>query len=1852
MERMERYSMSPDEESTQMWNLNKRLEAYLSRVKALEEENELLRAEIHGLKSNKSEKCWKKKYEEELNHLRDVVEGSCRERTQAEIARDLIREEIEYVKSRCLEERQAQEDAKKELSESKKVLEEERRAQIWLKENIIQLHGELEDMLKVHEEEKASMEQDIASFSQRLENIKVAPIVFQPVDMEDYAKKLSEIWHGAVETYKSEVSLLEVTLSEANENLRKVVEENKQNRLTLQNLDKELLSLKMRKEMLEEHLSNQWQDQQEEEGKVQLEIDVLDKEKQDLRAQIAQVLEDRQQLMHLKMSLSLEVATYRSLLEAESTRFYTPVTDYKMSSTLNDSRLEKSNDRKRMTADSRKLASREHRLGSSQMQNGEKNGLLRSTPKSFVNVKRSTFQKTKSPVTKEFQKVSSVLQSQGVKYTRAPYVKADKPLSMVENNLEKIPQSGEVFRKTKIETISNSFYHGSSKTIGEQTVRNDITNLSVLNQNTNPPEYKGSSKKDNLDNMESDSLGKQEVLVGQSNSDVLEFTLEKVADHDREFTLSPDLVLEGEQMSRKEGSKEHQEKHIDLHVQHAELLDEKIRNFGYSAESCENADIENMAEEKEVISDAASCQKVYFEKQDTVDSLQYKRVERTDKENAQEVTQDVDFPELSAMDKEVDLLSSSEIVETDLQQEIVSLQTTAYDKNGSEMSVTENDGVSEIISKSMRGSLGNEFQTFSEAGVELTSHQEGDSKGPLSVEGEQGVYQVSVLKQDTDQYSDDEEESLQSNQEEQNSFELSDDEQDSNKLTNAEQDSQLSEAEGKKSLNVSDTEEESPQFKDAEQASQQTSDSEGCNQPLCEAASNSHQWSNSGQYMQHIEDIEQEYIHSSETEVNTNVQNKSDKDYSSYSSGHIEISQVEHSKAISTPETLNMSEDHEENELLLVHSDKRESDPVPNEQDIDLSKSRIQEQNEDITSETGENQNSVMEGQNTNDNKEDQIDNKLDTNEVQESVSASEVALEKSILLTSDNALRGELEWQEHENVEISEEETEANENKVLEEDICRYENINVQQHGTDNVNVEETIPEREYVKENAVEQEQERIDIKDTEATSKEVVNEDLCHGSLLSDNESGKMDIMIDVLCESEMVDSGTGNEESVQELVSSSDSANDSEHNLEKENEGELIKPQHDVPLAAEPTNADPSDYECAHILEEHKEEGSCTVLQLDSEICSEISPKNLTETLYVQHPGDVAVPGEFVEEQKKSEDITVTPTVSKMENENSESEESVDSQEEISLHSQKSEEFEISKDYQLDQTLPDTTPLPDLEDEVEDLPEEQAQSIAELTDIGNDTEEYQYKEQPGETLIPLDEFPDSPKEKMDEKEFRELMTKTEEYIEEELVTVLPTDTISPIEDTTTAVLNQELCYLGDNEVSDDSKETAGILEEDQSDDHVGFAVTQNLASEMPKNEVIIQEQVEEHIGSDEDTDKAIEDSEESEKDSYQRKSDEEGLEFTDEPNKNMLTAVMHESLPDLKSHEDTNSLDLHYATDAESEAQNTFPVDNISTQGDSQVGLKQSENTVISDSEGSASSDEDSPNASNISHVSELEGSTTSTNKESDLNVKVTTSIEVHEKIALEKVVDKETLEDEKVLNIESLSVPSVSDQEIEVDDDSSDDLVNTLEPGLFQEQELIEHKSMLEFTSQNYSNKEKMNGLHEHTNGQDRLDFTKDMLNGHSNREHSEIVLSEQKSFDKLEGGVVETHTQEFPDEPILTFSTSAEENKGLFQSRLKTSESKDGSGIDEVHLLASDYKNTINIPECPESIEESESRCTKLLQNPYLKDNDFDVQTQMIATKSSLADEEMMEGNETYEEFSDIKFQRGNEDSWSSPDDD
>nr|XP_005898832.1 PREDICTED: nestin [Bos mutus] len=210
------------EESFQMWELNRRLEAYLARVKALEEQNELLSAELGGLRAQAGDTSWRARADDELAALRALVDQRWREKHAAEVARDNLAEEVEGVASRC-------------------------------------------------------------------QQLRLGP---------------GRGGGGGGQ------------------------------------LQAERSGLQERRAALEQRLEGRWQERLRTTEQFQLAVEALEQEKQGLQSQIAQVLEGRQQLAHLKMSLSLEVATYRTLLEAENSRLQTPASGSKASLSFLDPKLE------------------------------------------------------------------------------------------------------------------------------------------------------------------------------------------------------------------------------------------------------------------------------------------------------------------------------------------------------------------------------------------------------------------------------------------------------------------------------------------------------------------------------------------------------------------------------------------------------------------------------------------------------------------------------------------------------------------------------------------------------------------------------------------------------------------------------------------------------------------------------------------------------------------------------------------------------------------------------------------------------------------------------------------------------------------------------------------------------------------------------------------------------------------------------------------------------------------------------------------------------------------------------------------------------------------------------------------------------------------------------------------------------------------------------------------------------------------------------------------------------------------------------------------------------------------------
>ncbi|KAL2771519.1 nestin [Daubentonia madagascariensis] len=326
------------EESFQMWELNRRLEAYLARVKALEEQNELLSAELRGHRAQSGDTSWRARADDELAALRALVDQRWREKHAAEVARDNLAEELEGVAGRCQQLRLARERTAEEAASNRRAVEAEKCAQAWLSTQAAELERELEALRAAHEEERAGLNAQAACAPSC-----PAPPRGPPApapEVEELARRLGEAWRGAVRGYQERVAHMEMSLGQARERLGRAVQGAREGRLELQQLQAERGGLQERRAALEQRLEGRWQERLRATEKFQLAVEALEQEKQGLQSQIAQVLEGRQQLAHLKMSLSLEVATYRTLLEAENSRLQTPGSVSKASVSFQDPKLE------------------------------------------------------------------------------------------------------------------------------------------------------------------------------------------------------------------------------------------------------------------------------------------------------------------------------------------------------------------------------------------------------------------------------------------------------------------------------------------------------------------------------------------------------------------------------------------------------------------------------------------------------------------------------------------------------------------------------------------------------------------------------------------------------------------------------------------------------------------------------------------------------------------------------------------------------------------------------------------------------------------------------------------------------------------------------------------------------------------------------------------------------------------------------------------------------------------------------------------------------------------------------------------------------------------------------------------------------------------------------------------------------------------------------------------------------------------------------------------------------------------------------------------------------------------------
>uniref|UniRef100_UPI00398ED407 synemin n=1 Tax=Pristiophorus japonicus TaxID=55135 RepID=UPI00398ED407 len=303
-------------EKSQLQELNSRLESYLGRVRQLEQENQLLATEVQHLRSEgRTEE--KNAYVEEINRMRWEVEELAFEKGKAEMQRRRLWQEIQQLQRHQTTEEKLCKGISQELAEQESTLEQAETSNASLEEYISQLQRECLTLEAEHERAQGDLREKVRRAPNLLltQGSHMAPLTEE--DVGRHALVFSEMWQGNFDIYKGKIEELEAAVQLDNERGEELDQERVLLIREIEALKKELLEQFNFQKQLEEDFLIFLQKRAMDVEEYQRAIDLLEDEKQHLMSSITLNLTEQQQLMQVKMGLSLELATYRALLEAE-----------------------------------------------------------------------------------------------------------------------------------------------------------------------------------------------------------------------------------------------------------------------------------------------------------------------------------------------------------------------------------------------------------------------------------------------------------------------------------------------------------------------------------------------------------------------------------------------------------------------------------------------------------------------------------------------------------------------------------------------------------------------------------------------------------------------------------------------------------------------------------------------------------------------------------------------------------------------------------------------------------------------------------------------------------------------------------------------------------------------------------------------------------------------------------------------------------------------------------------------------------------------------------------------------------------------------------------------------------------------------------------------------------------------------------------------------------------------------------------------------------------------------------------------------------------------------------------------
>ncbi|KAJ8252131.1 hypothetical protein COCON_G00214430 [Conger conger] len=307
-----------ENEQIQLQDLNTRLRQYLSRVKDLEQDNALLITEINTIKQQRTAE-WEKKYLTELRELRNAANQLTLEKSKAEMEREKLGRELQTIQALCCEETVIYRNIEGERKGCEKQLQQGLKKNAALEERLVQLENEYVCLEDAHRKEISHLSNEVYSRAMPVvvtQNGQGRPAVTME-EIEEYSHMMAESLNENFEVYCRRIDDMEDSIKANQAKLEDLHREKTQYVSELKKLREEA----HKQNELQLHLEDQIVQIQDrfylEMDQYQGIIGELEEERREIANTIAEKLREYQQLMQVKMGLSLEVATYRALLEGE-----------------------------------------------------------------------------------------------------------------------------------------------------------------------------------------------------------------------------------------------------------------------------------------------------------------------------------------------------------------------------------------------------------------------------------------------------------------------------------------------------------------------------------------------------------------------------------------------------------------------------------------------------------------------------------------------------------------------------------------------------------------------------------------------------------------------------------------------------------------------------------------------------------------------------------------------------------------------------------------------------------------------------------------------------------------------------------------------------------------------------------------------------------------------------------------------------------------------------------------------------------------------------------------------------------------------------------------------------------------------------------------------------------------------------------------------------------------------------------------------------------------------------------------------------------------------------------------------